>query len=83
MIASSAGPHRTVTTHTVYSDSDLGHLGFKPKERGGGARKGGANPTLEQTLLKLCILDEMRPRILLEIYLKSITGIIFSFTTDC
>lgn len=41
------------------------------------------NPTLEQTLLKLCILDEMRPRILLKIYLKSITGIIFSFTTDC
>lgn len=32
MIASSAGPHRTVTTHTVYSDSDLGHLGFKPEE---------------------------------------------------
>ena len=32
--ASSTGPHRTLTTHTVYSDSDLGHLGFKPEERG-------------------------------------------------
>lgn len=46
MIASSAGPHRAVTTHTVYSDSDLGHLGFKPKERGGGdTEEGGeSNP---------------------------------------
>lgn len=38
MIASSARPHGTVTTHTVYSDSDLGHLGFKPEEGEGGVK---------------------------------------------
>ena len=43
VVASSTGPHRTVTTHTVYSDLNLGHLGFKPEERGGGESNPGMN----------------------------------------
>lgn len=62
------GPHRTVTTHTVYSDSDLCHSGFKPEE--GGGKKW--ERILQWTLLKLCILSEKWLRFLLN-HLKSIT----------